>query len=394
MTNSDLPESQGASADNRSAASAAGSGRGQRRSRPRNSSSTGQRGDGNNAGNRNRNKRKGKPQNRKRSREADDDIGNRIGPGNRALKAPRELTEEMDNIGNRALPEPTTWVEHEDDNFGNRDNCNVNNRFPSDSNLIGMEDPYQVGSLVMAGYGRSAGARKKGRANQNRRNQNKPQGRNPQQRQGRNKNQSRGNGRHQPQPSDQPQQNGQSRQPRNRHQNRGKARSQNRTQNRELSSNQPGDGSTESVVADSMPNAEFKNTTPVVDEKKGASKPAVHPEVTSTTESVNDKNVGVSPSVDNARVPEKAPIKKKRAVRKAKPVAEKPDQSESEKGAPAKTESKNDEASVTKKRKTKTAARKEAKPAVSNDSEAKPAAKTRTKRTASTSKDKPAKESD
>ena len=323
MTNSDLPESQGASADNRSAPSNAGSGRGQRRSRPRNSSATGQRGDGNNAGNRNRNKRKGKSQNRKRSRESDDDFGNRIGPGNRALTPPRELTEEMDNIGNRALPEPTTWVEHEDDNFGNRDNCNVNNRFPSDSNLIGMEDPYQVGSLVMAGYGRSSGARKKGRANQNRRNQNKTQGRNPQQRQGRNKNQSRGNGRHQPQSSDQPQQNGQSRQPRNRHQNRGKGRSQSKPQNRELRSNQPDDTSTETMVPDSMHTADTnKNATPPVNDKTGVSEPVIQPEVTSSTESVRDKNVAGGPSVDNDLMTEKAPIKKKRAVRKAKPVAD------------------------------------------------------------------------
>jgi hypothetical protein len=305
----------------------------------------------------------------------------------------------MDNIGNRALPEPTTWVEHEDDNFGNRDNCNVNNRFPSDSNLIGMEDPYQVGSLVMAGYGRSSGARKKGRANQNRRNQNKTQGRNPQQRQGRNKNQSRGNGRHQPQSSDQPQQNGQSRQPRNRHQNRGKGRSQSKPQNRELRSNQPDDTSTETMVPDSMHTADtIKNATPPVNDKTGVSEPVIQPEVTSSTESVRDKNVAGGPSVDNDLMTEKAPIKKKRAVRKAKPVAEKSTgsaQPESEKGASGKTESNNDETSVTtKKRKTKASARKVTKAAVSDDSDAKPAAKTRAKRTARISKDKPAAESD
>ena len=85
----------------------------------------------------------------------------------------------MDNIGNRALPEVSAAVEVEDDSFGNRDHFNVNNRFPSDSNLIGMEDPYQVGSLVFGAGGAPGQGNRKGRGNQNRRQPGQPRPRHP-----------------------------------------------------------------------------------------------------------------------------------------------------------------------------------------------------------------------
>ncbi len=110
MTNSELPASQpntagsgqSASADSQSGSSNANNSsapRGQRRPRPRNASNEG-RSEGNNGGRNRNSNRKPRSPNRNRSQDSDDDIGNRIGPGNRALKPPRELTEEMDKMEN------------------------------------------------------------------------------------------------------------------------------------------------------------------------------------------------------------------------------------------------------------------------------------------------------
>ena len=187
MTNSELPASEpskAAGSTDGQAESPSGNNPQQRNQRGRNrqnpnantnsnqNPNSGQRAEGNN--NRNRKKRTGRT-NRNRPR-GEEGGGNRIDPGNRALKPPRVITEAMDNIGNRALPEPAAFVENDDDNFGNRDHFNVNNRFPSDSNLIGMEDPYQVGSLVMGAAGRSQGNRGRGRGNQNQNQNRRPQG--------------------------------------------------------------------------------------------------------------------------------------------------------------------------------------------------------------------------
>ncbi len=101
---------------------------------------------------------------RKNRRDDDDNIGNRLTPAQRREQARLEA-EIDDDIGNRALAWDDEPFEHEDDNFGNREGMNVNNRFPSDSNLIGMEDPYAVGNLAFGNTRSKRGAR----AAQNRR---------------------------------------------------------------------------------------------------------------------------------------------------------------------------------------------------------------------------------
>lgn len=81
-------------------------------------------------------------------RDLPDDIGNRLP---QAMRRMAKLDNEAyDNIGNRALPSSGPQVV--DDEIGNRGNCNVNNHFPSDSNILANAD------------GSAAGGRGRGRA--------------------------------------------------------------------------------------------------------------------------------------------------------------------------------------------------------------------------------------
>ena len=89
-----------------------------------------------------------------------DDIGNRAP---REPKRPAHLDDEAyDNIGNRAVTIEEAPIV--DENFGNRDNLNYTNPFPSDSNLLGAAELYAVGG----GRGRNARGRPNARALHNR----------------------------------------------------------------------------------------------------------------------------------------------------------------------------------------------------------------------------------
>ena len=233
-----------------------------------------------------RSQRQGRSPNRARAnRQVADDIGNRRSPGLYDDIDIDDITEEMDAIGNRALPESKQAIEHEDDDFGNRDNYNVNNRFPSDSNLLGGFDPYDFGSLVGGNTARggrgqqrqSGRSRRPANANRQARAQGRSGNRSPQQGNGRNQGQNR-NRSAQGRNNNRPQGSGGNRHP----QGRGRHQNQNRNRNAQNRNSTQEAGVTANdaqATVTASPPTPAPAATPAVNATPSVATPAVAPVV-------------------------------------------------------------------------------------------------------------------